>query len=310
MTVVQGSDLDIAPVTPGDHDGDVQRFARRSYETGRQAAPALFAALAGLAGRGNKDGHLLVRGLQADDVLPPTGESDRKATRWSEFWLSVAALSLGQPVAYSAIKRGALFQDGFPRPAQRSNLAAGNARADLGLHTELLYHPVQPRWLLLFCLRGDRDGLASTGVASWARVDGQLDDECRDALRRPDFEMRSDLAFRRLGVPETLPRTMAVLHGDPADPFLRYDRDLVTGTTERSIEAFARAGDLLVTATRLHRLVPGDLLVIDNWRAAHSRTSFQPYFDGADRWLQRTYVADPATLTADERSSWLVTRLP
>jgi len=34
-------------------------------------------------------------------------------------------------------------------------------------------------------------------------------------------------------------------------------------------------------------LLSGDLLVLDNRRAAHARTTFRPRYDGSDRWLLR-----------------------
>jgi hypothetical protein len=39
------------------------------------------------------------------------------------------------------------------------------------------------------------------------------------------------------------------------------------------------------------RLLPGDLVIVDNRRAVHSRSEFEPRWDGKDRWLQRTYVS-------------------
>ena len=38
------------------------------------------------------------------------------------------------------------------------------------------------------------------------------------------------------------------------------------------------------------KLESGDLLIIDNLRAAHARSSFTPQFDGSDRWLKRAYA--------------------
>ena len=52
------------------------------------------------------------------------------------------------------------------------------------------------------------------------------------------------------------------------------------------------------------RLRPGDVLLLDNRRTVHSRSSFEPRFDGNDRWLQRVW-ARPETFnarTADMKS--------
>ena len=37
-------------------------------------------------------------------------------------------------------------------------------------------------------------------------------------------------------------------------------------------------------------LQPGQMLLINNRKGAHSRTPFTARFDGTDRWLQRLYV--------------------
>ena len=37
------------------------------------------------------------------------------------------------------------------------------------------------------------------------------------------------------------------------------------------------------------KLVPGDVLLLDNRRTVHSRSSFSPAYDGKDRWLQRVW---------------------
>ncbi|MGH7192320.1 MAG: TauD/TfdA family dioxygenase, partial [Candidatus Saccharimonadales bacterium] len=37
-------------------------------------------------------------------------------------------------------------------------------------------------------------------------------------------------------------------------------------------------------------LQPGDVLFLDNRKCLHGRESFDPRFDGFDRWLVRVYV--------------------
>jgi hypothetical protein len=38
-------------------------------------------------------------------------------------------------------------------------------------------------------------------------------------------------------------------------------------------------------------LTQGDLLIINNKRTVHARTSFTPRFDGSDRWLKKIFVS-------------------
>lgn len=306
---VDTSGLTRAPEPPA-RAASARAFAESTGGALLEAVPDFAAALRRFRVEGTDDGCLLVEGLPHDTGLPPTGESAAKASGWSEAWLSAAGLALGQPLAFGAIKKGALFHDNFPRPDKVGVVASGNPETDLGLHTELHYHSVPPAWLLLFCLVPDRHGEAATGVASWRRAAKKADLELVRDLRRPEFRVSTDLAFRRLGSPETLAEPVPVLSGHPDDEHLHYDAELTVGTTPRATAALARLDTLLREHLVEFRLRAGDLLVIDNRRTSHARTRFRAYFDGRDRWLQRTYVVDPDSLTSDERATWTTNRLP
>ncbi|WP_405628634.1 TauD/TfdA family dioxygenase [Streptomyces sp. NBC_01174] len=54
--------------------------------------------------------------------------------------------------------------------------------------------------------------------------------------------------------------------------------------------ALTEFGRACETTARTLRLTPGDLVVIDNRVSVYGRTAFHSRYDGADRWLQRTYV--------------------
>jgi alpha-ketoglutarate-dependent taurine dioxygenase len=49
-------------------------------------------------------------------------------------------------------------------------------------------------------------------------------------------------------------------------------------------------------------LSPGDILLIDNKRALHARTSFRPRYDGTDRWLQRISITKDLARSAPFRT--------
>ena len=46
---------------------------------------------------------------------------------------------------------------------------------------------------------------------------------------------------------------------------------------------------------------PGDLAILDNRVTAHGRTAFRPRYDGADRWVQRTFVIADLRRSRDHR---------
>ncbi|TDD59964.1 hypothetical protein E1263_12755 [Kribbella antibiotica] len=48
-------------------------------------------------------------------------------------------------------------------------------------------------------------------------------------------------------------------------------------------------------------LVAGDLMVVDNRKAVHGRTSFVPRYDGNDRWLRRSFAVRDLSLSRGSR---------
>ncbi len=50
-------------------------------------------------------------------------------------------------------------------------------------------------------------------------------------------------------------------------------------------------------------LEPGDLLIIDNYRAVNGRKPFQARYDGRDRWLKRIGVTRDLRKSRAARSS-------
>ena len=57
--------------------------------------------------------------------------------------------------------------------------------------------------------------------------------------------------------------------------------------------ALRRLSAALDSTHQALRLLPGDLLVIDNFRTSHARSVFTPRWDGHDRWLNRMFVRVP-----------------
>ena len=67
--------------------------------------------------------------------------------------------------------------------------------------------------------------------------------------------------------------------------------------TDRATAAMGRLEAAIEAACVEVRLRPGDVLLLDNRRAVHSRSSYEPQFDGVDRWLQRVW-SRPETFVA------------
>ncbi len=75
--------------------------------------------------------------------------------------------------------------------------------------------------------------------------------------------------------------------------------DVTQGSVDRQLDP--ADADACERLARTLRLTPGDLVIIDNRVTVHGRTAFQPRYDGADRWLQRTYVTTDLRRSRDHR---------
>lgn len=246
-------------------------------------------------------GSLAISGLPVDhDALPATPSSADSVQREASVpaaVLMMVACALGDPVAYLAEKSGALVQDVVPVPGKET--FSGNAgSALLTFHNENAFHQHEPDYLLLLCLRADHDATAGLRTACLGEVLPLLSDATRAALSAPEFVLAPPPSFGT-GSEARSPRP--VLFGDPADPDMRMATIATTPLTARATDALREFGRACDAACRTLVLAPGDLAILDNRVTAHGRTAFKPRYDGADRWVQRTFVIADLRRSRDHR---------
>jgi L-asparagine oxygenase len=125
-------------------------------------------------------------------------------------------------------------------------------------------------------------------------VSARLTSQQRATLRRPAFRLKAPYSFTRDGDgsrPWSAP--VPLLRGTEQAPSWAFDTACGVEAVSPDAEDAVRALTDACADPTLHRgvrLRTGDLLAIDNTRCAHSRSTFEARFDGADRWLQRVYV--------------------
>ncbi|MFD7836395.1 TauD/TfdA family dioxygenase [Streptomyces sp. NPDC059761] len=250
-------------------------------------------------------GTLVIRGLPVDQgALPATpavpGSVQRRATV-SAAVLTMVACGLGEPLAYLAEKSGALVQDVVPVPGQET--FHGNAGSvPLSFHTENGFHPHPPDYVVFLCLRADHDRIAGMRVAGIRQALPLLTPADRQALFAPEFITTPPPSFGPdAAATESDVQPRPVLSGAVEDPDIRMAQLVTTPLTPRAAAALAEFGRACEATARTLRLTPGDLVVIDNRVTVHGRTAFHPRYDGADRWLQRTYVTTDLRRSRDHR---------
>ncbi|MBW4720413.1 TauD/TfdA family dioxygenase [Saccharothrix obliqua] len=236
---------------------------------------------------------LVVRGGPVAEPAVPTPvhwrERPAAATVRQDFWLALVASRLGDPVCWSTLQGGRLFHDILPIAGEEHE-QTGHGSADvLEFHVEDGFCDHRCDALALLCVR-DRDGVASLVAAVDALDLGELDLE---VLFEPRFLIRPDPEHLRGVDPASVPvPPRPVLFGDPAAPYLRVDpayTDPLPGD-ERAARALEDLCARLAGAMVALPMSPGDLLLVDNYRAVHGRAAFRARYDGTDRWLRKVTV--------------------
>jgi L-asparagine oxygenase len=251
-------------------------------------------------------GCLLLRGLPVGD-LPPTPAAPTDPTTKSDdtdLRLLAVASVLGEPVGYLPEHGGSVVQNIVPVQSNASRQTSTSSAVDLMFHTEAAFHPHRPRYLLLFCLRGDPQ--ARTTVASIHGALPYLDPDVIEVLFQPHFRCAVDESYLH-GRSNVLGEPVAVLTGTLTDPTMVFDQDLMVGMDEEAEEALHLLGEALQSHHASVTLEPGDLLVVDNDMVVHGRSPFAARFDGTDRWLQRTFVVADLAPSDGERTGRVIT---
>jgi L-asparagine oxygenase len=255
---------------------------------------------------GVPSGAVLVHGLDIGDPGPTPAEM-HPANAWARSATSLldAATRLGDPVGYAQEHGGQVVQNIYPLAESVGQQISTSSDVSLAFHTETAFHPHKSHFLLLLCLRADPG--AATTLCSVDAVVPQLANDVVSTLGEARFRTGVDLSFGRGDGWMTAPAPVLGI-GDDGARTLTYDGELTVGTDDDARDALAAVADAIASTSTSVVLDAGDLLVIDNRRAVHGRSTFRARFDGTDRWLQRTFVVDDLATIADRRGSVITTR--
>jgi L-asparagine oxygenase len=238
-----------------------------------------------------RNGFVLVRGLEIDELpsTPQTHSPGLLSGHSSTEYLMVVGGLLGSLVGYADEKSGALVHEVHAVRGEESRIENSGAM-DFGFHTENVHHPLRPDFLGLLCLRQDHDRLGTTQLSSIREAVDSLSARTVEVLRARQFQSIYPTSFTRgLAGPRPVSEPHPVIFGEAPDLFMRFN---VHNTRALDMAGDAALRELSVALSHAcHRVLlePGDLVLINNHVAAHSRSAFTPRYDGRDRWLRRFY---------------------
>lgn len=256
-------------------------------------APLRAALQAFLEGQGPVGLHLT--GLPVPDVLPPTPpdcqQPPARTERNAEFWLALFGSHLGFLFSHAEICDGDLFHHVAPQPGEEDAPSGESSRSPLRLHTDGASHPFPPDFILLWCHR-DISTVQTRLVLFDAAMD-RLNTSDVEQLSRGGYRHQLDYEFERCTSAQlTAPKFL--VDRDEEAPRLRLDVDFVVPPDDEPLQALHNLETTAEGLANLITLQAGEILVLDNARALHGRSAFEPRYDGTDRWLQVGYVRRPA----------------
>lgn len=271
-----------------------EEFALRAQRHGSCLPVALLESLRAFRRYGSLTGGFLVRGCPVFGV-PRTPEDPTTAvgtTLQAAGVLGMITGVLGDHYGFKPEMSGHLIQDVVPVAGFERTQQSISSDADLYMHVESAFTDDRADYVCLFCLRSDHEQISGTTLSSIDAILPRLSARAKEVLCQPRFKTTVDASFLQ-GIGTTEPiyvGPIRVLSGSASRPRVRADFAETSGLDRAAQLALEELRECAADVAVGIRLLPGDLLLVDNHRAFHGRTPFRARWDGADRWLLRMFV--------------------
>ena len=231
-----------------------------------------------------------IRNNPISHELEPTPETIPKPSQKvnvtrEEALLLLHSSLMGEPFTWSSIQNGNLINEIIPIAEHANEPMSSGSSNTFGLHTEDAFHEFRGEYLALFCMRNP----TRTPTLLSSVNDVRLSEREKAILMEPRYIVGSNRAH---AVASTASCRAGVLLGHPSDPYLRINtnRDPEIELGSEAAAAYSKLVGQLEAGCIPYVLMPGDCLVIDNYKVAHGRSAYTPSYDGYDRWLKRVYI--------------------
>lgn len=258
---------------------------------------------------GQMSGVLCVSGYPVDqERIGPTPPHWRdrpfpSTARREELLLILFSSLLGDPFCWATQQDGRLIHDVLPIKGHENEQLGSSSEASLTWHTEDAFHPLRGDFISFLCLRNPYAAVTTLGSVSSL----DLPDAARNILFQERFTIRPDEShlsknnsketdsakFANIDQLQSSPDLIAVLFGDPAQPYIRADPYFMSVRPGDDEARYALDELVKQMDDRMFdlRLKSGDFCFLDNFRVVHGRKPFHALHDGTDRWLKRLNIS-------------------
>lgn len=252
---------------------------------------------------------LQITQLPIDDFLPLTPkkggnlEEGAKSTFVLEgILLALSSIMTGcEPCNFrqEGHGQGPSLDNVVPIEALKEQKGSGGYKSNFGLHREGTFHRMSPTFLSFKGIRADHNREALTIVTPIADLLKHMNEKDIENLKKPVFTFYSPQVYNTMemqGIPQgsDSPLIGSVLNfnekGNLAKILLNLN-GMSTEDNEAMISLKIFEGLLYQHASRF-TLDSNNMVIVNNEICAHTRTGYQPRFDGYDRWFLRCYLSD------------------
>lgn len=195
---------------------------------------------------------------------------------------------IGEMVGYESEGYGRLFQDMVPNKNLSVTQTSLGSKVELELHTEQAFSELRPDFLSLACLKGDF--FAKTYYFHINQIVKQMTNEEMNYLKQNKWMIGIDESFVMNGCSNELRGPLSIITENNNYYQLVFDQDLMIGITEQATQLLTKIIDLYYLYRKEVILNPGEILILNNKKLVHGRSSFSPKFDGNDRFIVRSFI--------------------
>jgi L-asparagine oxygenase len=225
--------------------------------------------------------------IPVTEEIPPTATIYHsiipKKTFQSEGVIGAVSLELGRLFNYRETSEFLMY-DIYPAKGYEDSRSFVNSRKMLSFHSDGSAHPeLSPDYVLLYCIRSDH-GAVNLVVDLDALVE-RLSIRAVDVLSQPLFNHLVSESPEHYELKPVLYRAGKCFT-------VKYDEDNTFGINAEAKFFQERLNEVLREVATAITNTSNSLLVIDNKRCLHARTSFNPKYDGQDRWIKCAFVTN------------------
>jgi len=223
--------------------------------------------------------------IPVSEEIPPTATNYiseiPKKTFQSEGVIGAVSLELGQLFNYRETSEF-IFYDIYPTKGYEHSRSFVNSKKMLAFHSDGSAHPeLCPDYVLLYCVRSDKKA-----VNLFVDLDALLEhlpDRIVDVLMQPLFKHMVSES------PEYF-EVKPILFKEGHHITIKYDEENTFGVNTEAISSQKCLNEMLQKIAVVITNSSRSLLILNNKRSLHARTSFNPKYDGNDRWIKCAFV--------------------